>query len=254
MKIQSAAIVPVRYLHETKSRPFHMCLAQFVGVDLVYTAFYTDLASHGKFVLLDNGAAEGCAPTIEELLPKIELIRPHEVVLPDTIYDMPSTLRKAERACKVMQDNFSLVDCSLMAVPQGETFTEWYACARELLAIKEITSIGISKFMTPRFGVNARSIAVSCIRAMEIYYNFPIHDIHLLGCWNHPLEIGDIAEEHNIRSCDSAFAYIMAAAGEELTENSVRPKLEVDFIKGEANLDLLRTNIRKWGEYCGSEM
>lgn len=253
--IQVATIVPSKLLHLTEDEMYHMSLAQLIGVDEHYTDFYRRQKALGKFVLMDNGAAEGEQPTAEELIPKIKLLQPTEVILPDTIFNCEDTLRKAKVALAVFKAEFAdeegKMPFRIMAVPQGEDFVSWMECARNLLAMEEIDSLGISKFMTSKMGPEARYLGVQAIRSMEEEFDNKKHDIHLLGCWATATEIGEIQQDFDIRGCDSAIAYVYARAGLHYDPMSPRPEGEIDFINGTVkDEDLMKSNKLKWEQYC----
>lgn len=252
--IEAATILPTKMLQFARKDQYHMSLAQLIGVDAAYTEWYQNQVNSNKFVIMDNGAAEGEAPIAEELLIKYEILHPSEMVLPDTIFDMDDTIEKGLRALQVLDRK---VDCTFMAVPQGQTFEEWVDCARVML-FWPIETIGVSKFCTPQYGPMARYRCVEALyKAMEetgIQVN-----IHLLGCWEDPREIGQIQTKFNVRGCDSIIAYAFAQAGRllDMTTNerpNYHPKFSTDSIESDWNQDLLQANITRWRAYCHGEL
>lgn len=259
-----ASILPVADLQRTINNDYFMALAQFIEVDGEYTKFFQQRIVEGKFVILDNGAAEGCQPTIEELYPKIKILNPSELVLPDTIYNKEETLQKGEEAIFKLANEFPDSDFQLMAVPQGETFEEWVACMEEMLTWP-IDTIGVSKFITPRYGPRARlratlNIVASCLERGNTV------KIHLLGCWDHPKEIGEIVQRFEgseyyktfLRGTDSAVPYVYTAMGETIVADSKRPEYHMDFLSTTKLTDelegLLTLNIKAWEDYCNGRL
>lgn len=260
-----ASILPVANLERTIGNPYHMALAQFIGVDEDYTKFFQDTVKSGAFVIMDNGAAEGEQPTIEQLIPKIELLRPSEIVLPDTIYDKDVTLTKGANAIFELAQfmDETGIEFQIMAVPQGKTFEEWVECMREMLTWP-IDTLGISKFVTPKYGDHAR---FKCVGEIEKAWLETGHrkQIHLLGCWNHPMEIGQIDRVFNslkqeglVRGTDSAIPYVYATMGKKIDEIFERPEYHMDFrsrVKLTDELEeLLTHNIKKWEGYCNAKL
>ena len=88
-----AHIVPVQHLADTEDMQYHMCLAHLVGNE-EYRKHFAKMAANGRFVLMDNGAAEGSQLQPERLLEMYEQINPTEIVLPDTLYESGSTIQK----------------------------------------------------------------------------------------------------------------------------------------------------------------
>ena len=63
-----AQIVPVPHLEQIKDNHYHMCLAHLVGQNAKYSEFYRCMSDADKFVLMDNGAAEGAQLPVGKLL------------------------------------------------------------------------------------------------------------------------------------------------------------------------------------------
>lgn len=260
-----ASILPVANLERTIGKPYHMALAQFIGVDDAYTSFFQERVREGTFVIMDNGAAEGVQPTIQELIPKIQLLQPSEIVLPDTIYNKEVTLAKGEEAIFVLSQAFDegiiRSDAKIMAVPHGETLKEWIACMQEML-MWPIDTIGVSKFITPKYGDKARFKAVQAIVDTLKNTDRTIQ-IHLLGCWEHPKEIGEVEFVYNefgptVRGTDSAIPYVYANMGKKIDEVFERPEYHMDFLTKVKLTDeleeLLTHNIQKWEDYCNAKL
>lgn len=257
MSIKVATILPVKHLELTKDNPYHMVLAQFVGESQEYTEFFMGRRDAGKFVLMDNGAAEGCQPTMEELIPKIQLLEPTEIVLPDTPMNSKVTLHKGRKALEVVYANFDpkVYLPRLMAVPQGATIQDWVDCARAMLKWP-IQAFGVSKFLTSNIGDNARTVVLERLYeqcSASERAKLAETDIHFLGCHIHPKETAGalhLEGKYKLRGTDSAIAFIYTQAGVEITHGTTRPEGEIDFMGGEAkNVALLKKNIKKWEDF-----
>ncbi len=241
-----ATIVSTPHLSLVRENDYHLCLAHLINKDKTYTAFYKQQAAD-KFVIMDNGAAEGKQPSIEELLDKAWTIGPQEIVLPDVVYDTRESL---DRSYKMLSKISSIWPSpskrpfKLMAVPQGNTIDEWVSCLK-VMVTWPINTIGVTKFLTPKCGPDARLLA---LRESEQYWRFL--DIHLLGCWSTPLEIARIRRVFNVRGTDSSIALVYAAHGMRLDPSTPRPEGEIDFSYMVPDVDLLRYNIFKWRELC----
>lgn len=254
-QINVASIVPKRYLHLTENNYYHMALAQFIGVDKEYTQFFQSCIRADRFVLMDNGAAEGHQPTIFELIPKAHLLRPTEMVLPDTLLNMTDTLLKGHEALEVVAGSFdSGYKPRLMAVPQGATIKEWVACARVMLNWP-ISALGISKFLTITQGDTARNEALTRLWYScnpDEHQRLVTLDIHLLGCHKHPKEVFMTKlnnPQYTFRGTDSAIAFIYTQAKQEIKLFDERPEGEIDFLEGVTELELLKLNIKRWEDY-----
>lgn len=233
-----AHIVPVSELETTANNQYHMCLYQNL-VDPTYRAFYKRMSQEGKYVLLDNGAAEGVLPDMKDLLDAYIQIGASEVILPDVLKDSIGTLEQVNKAVKYLQD-MRLQDIPYMVVPQGRDEDEWLACAEIMVANFNMHSIGIPKVLEGADNPRARFNIMSTLEEILDRYGENEVEIHLLGCNTQPQVIGLIFREYlNVRGCDSAYAYLAANAGEEIYRDTLRPAGTIDFLHGKCTGDLL---------------
>lgn len=249
-----AQIVPVSCLDMIEQNHYHMCLAHLVLQDEKYAAFYRRMSDEGKFVLMDNGAAEDSQLSFNDLLHAYDIIHPTEIVVPDTLCDMDSTLAKLD----MFIEKYSNLPYRFMAVPQGKTFDQWCVCAAEILRRNQkwhrISSIGVSKFLN--------IVTNDCmVRMGAANYVYEVCDgmfggnteIHLLGCHEGPGIVKEIQlEVPTVRGCDSAFAYIATQAGDTIGVNSVRPAGEINFLEGD-RYEHLRENMAAFERAAGVE-
>lgn len=227
-----AHIVPVSHLEDTVNLQYHMCLAHLVNND-EYREHFAKMAKEGRFVLMDNGAAEGSQLQPDKLFAMYEQIHPTEIVLPDTLYEPGSTIQKSREFLVEMERRG--VQYRTMAVPQGRTLLEWEACARIFVKDTRINSIGISKFLN--IATKNRYIRLAaCILLKKLIneYNRQDIEVHLLGCDEGPTIVKACHNECSfVRGCDSAFAYLQAQAGKMMSaEDDRRPGGTIDFING----------------------
>lgn len=239
-----AQIVPVLHLEQIKDNHYHMCLAHLVEQSLEYGQFYRRMSEDGKFVLMDNGAAEGAQLPVEELLTMYNTINPTEIVLPDTLNNCVDTLRKTLSFVHEHKD----LPYRFMGVPQGKDFDEWCACVEVMLREPRINSIGVSKFLNIATGDNEiRFHACAYITKVASALERRDIEIHLLGCDEGPFLVGQIQELFPIvRGCDSAFAYIATQANVEITDETERPEGEIDFIEGTVPCDELAIRLKQF--------
>lgn len=247
-----AHIVPVSHLSDTVDNQYHMCLAHLVKESDEYAAHFARVAAGGKFVLMDNGAAEGAQLRPEALFEMYEEVGPTEIVLPDTLFEPASTIQKSRAFLQMMQDRGA--GYRTMAVPQGRTLAEWAACARIFVKDTRINAIGISKFLNVatrdryvRF--KACGILDDLIRE---YNRTDDLEVHLLGCDEGPLIVKMCHEAYPfVRGCDSAFAYLQAQAGKRMTlRDDGRPDGTIDFLGG-WHLPMFGNYERNFNEFAG---
>lgn len=248
-----AHIVPVSHLDDTRDMQYHMCLAHLVK-DQRYQEHFAKMASEGRFVLMDNGAAEGAQLKPDALIEMYQKIHPTEIVLPDTLYEMGSTVQKT-RAFLYRLEELGIEDkYRTMAVPQGKTLAEWEACARIFVKDTRINSIGVSKFLNictqDRYArVKACDILANLIKE----YKRSDLEVHLLGCDEGPLIVRMIHQAHTfVRGCDSAFAYLQAQAHKMMTlDDDKRPEGIIDFINGEKQPGFV-AYMNNFNEFAGA--
>lgn len=246
-----AEIVPVDQLEDVANNHYHMCLAHLVIQDnpmaKKYTEFYRRMSNEGKYVLMDNGAAEGAQLSFNDLIETYKEIGPAEIVIPDTLNDANDTLAK-------MFDWLKLIDvpCKQMAVPQGKDFEEWKACAYIMMQERRINTIGISKFLNITTGDATIRYAAACyLDAVARKLGRNDIEYHLLGCDEGPHFVGCIQKiSKRVRGCDSAFAYIATKAGVDIDSKTKRPEGHIDFL-GDGRINEFVPNSYAFESICG---
>ncbi|MEG1636127.1 MAG: hypothetical protein RR324_01310 [Cellulosilyticaceae bacterium] len=246
--MQLATILPTHYLSLIEGDPYHMALAHLVGKDKEYTEFYQrQRKEHNSYVIMDNGVIEDAQQTITAICKKAELIGANEIILPDVYKDCDATLESTNSALEYVKK--FCPHLRTMAVPQGNSLEEWLDCARFMLDW-DIDVIGIPKVLTSLSGRDARLQAL-----LQLKESFPKHmkqvEIHLLGCWENPIECTMIAKAEQqgdipaVRGCDSAIAYVYARDNMRITQGP-RPSGKIDFGAKDANDECLVDNIEIW--------
>lgn len=233
-----AQIVPLKFLHMTSDNMYHMCLAHLALKSEEYALFYRRMSEEGKYVLMDNGAAEKEKLSYEDLLKAYSLVKPTEIILPDVLLDKDQTLSMTSG---FLRKNYEeLKSYKKMIVPQGKDESEWLDCLLSMIYesfyYDDIDSIGIPKWLGSKDKVARISI---CSRLSNIS-----KEIHLLGCNEGPAVLNFCKTANpKVRGCDSAFAYLCAKYGNSvITEKTTRPPVEIDFLKdtkGESRLQSL---------------
>ena len=218
-------------------RDFYMCLANIASKDEHYCNFYAEQVKKGAFVLLDNGCAEGDQMTLDVMWSVIEKINPSEVILNDCLGNGAETIRRSLNSLDFYKEKG--YKGQFLFVPQGKDIYEWIHCY-ELMDKSSISTIGVSKFATSLWNQSqARHFCCSYIND-----EYPVH---LLGCHENINEVAKISKDFsNIRSNDTAIAYIYAQANQKINEGN-RPKGEINFIKSDLTseqVELLKDNMK----------
>jgi len=238
-----ATILPTAYLYLIDGKPYHMALAHLIGKDAAYTNFYKKQADTGSYVILDNGVIEGEQQSIEQLCRKAAMIHASEIILPDTFLNCSETLDKSYDALGYVKKYFP--NLKVMVVPQGKTLEEWSECV-DIMLTWPVDTIGIPKVLTTMGGRDARLEELK-----RLGYKLRGLNIHLLGCWDNPLECTMIAKAEQqgdilpIRGVDSAIAYVYAREKMLITQGP-RPSGEINFKAKDADNTCLEANIAIW--------
>lgn len=244
-----AHIVPVTHLDQTSERPYHMCLAHLVLSVPSYALFYRRLVEEGKFVIMDNGAAEGEQLSLEDLATAYDLVKPNELVMLDSLNDGDETFEKTKRSIEFFTARG--IHSRFMAVPQGKTFEQWKRSADQLLRLPRIETIGVSKFLS--IATQDNTIRIAAVDYLKD--KIGMHDIHLLGCQTEPREVRTIAEEYPfVRGCDTALAYLFAQQSRIIEIDTPRPPGEIGFVNGVVDRISLNQNIREFDKIIGGKL
>lgn len=244
--MKTATILPQPYIHLTAQDDYHMVLAHLVQKEgfEVYTDFYREIGQNpNKFLLMDTGLIEGDARPVEELVEKAKFLHADEMVLNDVFMNCDETLRESHDALEYVKSVHP--EIRTMAVPQGQDIEDWFECAKEILTWP-VDTIGIPKVLTKLEGPHARLGALERIQDL-----LGDKQVHLLGCWETPLELKVIENYVRsekikpVRGVDSAIAYVYSQAGLRITDDE-RPTLKIDFNAQDADVDLLQYNIDIW--------
>lgn len=234
--IQISHIVSSDLLDLIDGRDFYMCLANIAAKDKEYANFYKKQVEKGAFVLLDNGAAEHDQMTLETMWNVISYINPNEVVLNDELCNGEKTIEKSLEAIEYYRSRG--YKGQFMFVPQGKDIEEWTKCYLKM-DLSDISTIGVSKYVTSAWENSAARIM--CCNKIN-----PNIQVHLLGCHENIKEVEVISNSFsNIRSNDTAIAYIYAQANKNILDGD-RPEGEINFLKSDLNEDqlyMLKKNI-----------
>lgn len=253
-EMRIAQIVPKSSLELTANNQYHMCLAHLVLEDSEYATFYRRMSAENRFVIMDNGVAENNQLQLEALIESYRIVRPTEIVLPDTICNSLNTIEKSIYAYDYLKKNGILneLNTQIMVVPQGHSVQEWFECAKILLESIKTNTIGISKFLEMETGDSfARLKAIELLKQWQQNTHKEI-EFHLLGCSEGPTIIkkGRSIASSLLRGCDSAFAYICTKNGILIDEYTVRPNGNINFLE-DPFIEQLSTNMKRFELVCG---
>lgn len=250
------SIVPVKNLHLIEDKLYHLCLLQECKKSDEYVAFYKDQVKQGHYVILDNGVAESLKPNMDEIVYFQDKIGAQEIVLPDVFFEADYTVKAVAKAYEhpfMVFNELEEYPLKTMAVAQGRNLDEWLRCAMQLIQFP-ITCLGAPKNLVHSMGDYGREYAIERLLCSLLRQNRKI-EIHLLGCWKDPREIGLLYSDygHAIRSVDSTIAALYAQEGLLLDiEKYPKPGDNRTFLRFDnEDMDegLLDENIKRWEAY-----
>lgn len=241
-----AEVVPVEQLEDIKNNFYHICYASIAEIEQyndgrnLYTEFYKKMSDKYKYVLMN------CAGmTFKGITEQYININPAEIII-------PYTKDNTNRTISDMFDFIKLTEfkCRHMAVPQGDSFESWKACAYIMMKEDRINTIGINGDLCKITGDK-----FSCIQAVwyldEIAYKLGRDDIeyHLFGFNLGSKIINDIRRTgKRVRGCSSMFPYKASELGIVIDGGTVLDRCYIDILNGR-RLDNFIINSRTF-EVC----
>ena len=227
-----------------KWNDYDYCLPHLIDKYTEYKEFFEYSSEHQRFIIMDNGLFEGVFHTVQDLLEKINLIRPNIFIVPDAWNDSVTTVRSA----KHWMINFKAdlpKGVNLMAVCQGKDMTELTTTYQTLVDLGYThiafnhSSIayqqeypGMNSLKAAMYGRMEfiRRLVQSGVIRKDIYH-------HLLGC-SLPQEFMSYGDWPFIKSVDTSNPILVGAEGGKYTNSGMtwkpKEKLEHYF---EMNLD-----------------
>jgi hypothetical protein len=239
---------------------YDYCLPHLVDKYDQYRLYFQKSRLAKRFIIMDNGLFEGITHTKEDLLDKINLIRPNIFIVPDAWNDSTTTLVNAKSW--MMNHKPSLSEgIELMAVCQGEDINDLVRTYQILLDLgyKHIAFNHSScaymemypgldplkRQMYGRMEFIRRLVQTNTINK-SVYH-------HLLGC-SLPQEFMAYKDWNFIKSVDTSNPILVGAEGERYSDNGLnwkpKEKLEYYFEKDlSSQLENIIFNIQKFKEY-----
>jgi len=232
----------MKYAYEWND--YDYCLPHLVDKYNQYRIFFQKARLDKRFIIMDNGLFEGVTHTTEDLLDKINLIRPNIFIVPDAWNDANTTLVNA----KSWMINYKAglpEGVNLMAVCQGKDMGELITTYQTLVDLGYThiafnhSSIAYQQEYKGRDHLKAamygrmefirRLVQSSTIRK-DIYH-------HLLGC-SLPQEFMSYDDWKFIKSVDTSNPILVGAEGQRYTDSGLlwKPKEKLEYYF-EKNLD-----------------
>lgn len=256
--------LPLSLMHNAyKWNDYDYCLPHLIDQYDQYRLFFQKSRLDKRFIIMDNGLFEGVTHTTEDLIEKINLVRPNIFIVPDEWNDSNATLRNA-KSWMINYKQGLPEGVELMAVCQGKDLLELMTTYQTLLDLG-YTHIAFNhssvayQEMYPTFA-GTEPLKASMYGRMEFIRKLVEKDIirktvyhHLLGC-SLPQEFMAYKDWNFIKSVDTSNPILVGAEGERYSDNGIswKPKhklehyFEMDLSE---RLDDIKFNVDKFKQY-----
>ena len=236
------------------------CLPHLIDQYEQYRLYFQKARLDKRFIIMDNGLFEGVTHTTEDLLSKINLIRPNIFIVPDAWNDHALTLVNAKSWMNNHKQHLP-EGVELMAVCQGKTISDLIATYQILLDLgyRHIafnhSSIAYQEMFPEYKGLKAsmygrmefirRLVATNTIDK-NVYH-------HLLGC-SLPQEYICYSDWPFIKSGDTSNPILVGAEGVRYSDGGIdwkpKEKLEHYFEKDLSDrFDDIIFNVNKFKQF-----
>ena len=234
--------LPLALMHNAyKWNNYDYCLPHLIDQYDQYKIFFQKSRLDKRFIIMDNGLFEGVLHTTEDLLEKINLVRPNIFIVPDAWNDSNTTLVNA-KSWMINYKQHLPEGVNLMAVCQGKDMGELITTYQTLVDLGYThiafnhSSIAyqyeyegmdhLKAAMYGRMEFIRRLVANSSIRK-DIYH-------HLLGC-SLPQEFMSYSDWKFVKSVDTSNPILVGAEGKRYSDSGLtwkpKEKLEHYFEK-----------------------
>ena len=222
--------------HAYEWNDYDYCLPHLVDKYEQYKLFFQKVKKDKRFIIMDNGLFEGVFHTVQDLLEKIELVRPNIFIVPDSWNDSTTTIRSAKHWMINFKNDLPK-GVELMAVCQGKDMGELITTYQTLIDLgythiafnhssiayqKEYEGMDhLKASMYGRMEFIRRLVQSGTIRK-DVYH-------HLLGC-SLPQEFMSYDDWSFIKSVDTSNPILVGAEGKRYSDSGLlwKPKEKLE--------------------------
>jgi len=202
----------------------YFCLAQHYYSNEAYRKFFKEQKAKGAWILMDNGSGDHALITEDILIECAKDLQPNEIVPPDILFDLSSTLNALDSFVDRMRRE-GLDHIEVFAVPQGADRHQWIACYVYMLLHPKVKTIGMSKLGIPKAFLGEAKNDQGIMEARHMAVDYLLDNdllkkpLHFLGMGN-PLEFQKYVAWENplFRSTDSCNSIWSAMNGQNWRE------------------------------------
>jgi hypothetical protein len=239
---------------------YDYCLPHLIDKYEQYRLYFQKARLDKRFIICDNGLFEGVVHTTEDLLSKINLIRPNIFIVPDAWNDSTTTLVNAKSWMMNYKSHLP-EEVELMAVCQGESLGELISTYQTLLDLgyKHIAFNhsscayfemypGLDPLKRQMYGRMEfiRHLVMKNVIDKNTYH-------HLLGC-SLPQEFMSYKDWPFIKSCDTSNPIIVGAQGKRYEDGGIdfKPKEKIEIYMEEdlsGKIEDIIFNVQKFKQF-----
>lgn len=151
-----------------------------------YREYVREQKAKGRYLLLDNSAAENALVTEDQLIGICKDVLPDLVVAPDVLFDRDQTEQNLTNFALRLVDEGLSDKIGLFYCPQGTTRLEWLSSYVYGLSHPQVKVIGLSKIAVPKCFLDLtgdKGIAEARNECVKTLFDkkLIIKQIHLLG-------------------------------------------------------------------------
>ena len=239
---------------------YDYCLPHLIDHYEQYRLYFQKARLDKRFIIMDNGLFEGVVHTTEDLLDKINLIRPNIFIVPDAWNDSNTTLVNAKSWINNYKPHLP-EGVELMAVCQGKTLADLITTYQTLLDLgyKHIafnhSSIAYQEMYPEHKGLKASMYGrMEFIRQLVLTKTIDKSAYHHLLGASLPQEYMVYGDWDFIKSGDTSNPILVGAEGKRYGEGGIdwkpKEKLEFYFEKDlSGKIDDIIFNVQKFKEY-----
>jgi hypothetical protein len=248
----------MEYSHEWNN--FDYCLPHLLDKYSDYRQYFLDARERDRFIICDNGLFEGVTHTTQDLLEKIDLIKPDIFIVPDEWNDSTITAKNAKHWLQYKMP----MRTKLMVVLQGKTVSDIH------LLYQQCVDLGYTHFAFNHSSIVYQELggsenvlanqSVGRVLLIQFLLSQNVikdhHYIHLLGA-STPQEFTFYRDAIPtvVNSVDTSNPIICGALGIRYTETGLleKPKEKIEEFMEEnldSKLEDIIFNINKFKEFC----
>ena len=230
-----------------------------------YRKFILEQKEQGRFITLDNSAAERALVTEDVLIDVCKELMPNEVIAPDVLFDKQATIANAINFKNRMDTEGLSDDIDIFFCPQGQTKEDWIEAYQWGIDQNWVKVIGLSKIAVPNAWLDNFEDDQGIKEARHACYDFLkkrnllLKPIHCLGQGD-PTEF-DYYDHPMMRSTDSVYPVLAAVHGQDFTvDHETRTPTPHSFLEefdlsnpAEIDFSLIEKNVAFLAACCRTQ-